>query len=207
MSFITPNFCQRVLHKSKKPNVVQPTTVYITPTRVVPPDFAQQSEAQFSAWIIKQLRPYFFVEEQVWGTHLEGKKLRVDAVITLIEDTSKQYAVEFKKPVVGKTIDACHLLTQAIDYRRTDWTGYGKLPVLICPGFEGRLRSDGTANPWPDWHMYARAMAAHCVGELFFTYRGDLSVRFAGDHPHWTSTGGLTHDGRTWSHSGLQIGS
>lgn len=209
MPFLSPNFrpttARRVTHMGSSEAREH---FALCSVQKAPPEFAQQSEKEFAEWMFERLAPYFEVKEQVRGMNAEHDTiLRVDAVITLKEDPTKVYALELKKPVLGsKCIDAGHLLRQAVDYRYTIWNGYGKLPVLICPGFEGRLQTDGTAHPVRDYATYSRIAAAFGIGELMFTYSGDLCIKFAGSHEHWYSHRGLTSDGRTWRLPGARVG-
>jgi hypothetical protein len=208
VSFLSPGLQARLDTRNGVYRPEVPLAQHITPTRIVPPDFAKQSEKEFETWLFYQLKPYFSIRKQVMGrNNALDKVFRIDAVVTLIDHPDKSYGLEIKKPILGdKTIDAGHLYRQAYDYRYTDWKDYGRLPILVCPGFEGRLRTDGTANPVTDYHTFARVAGALGIGELFYNYRGALCIKFAGEHEHWYSDRGLTHDGRTWRLPGARTG-
>jgi hypothetical protein len=81
------------------------------------------SERYNMSVVLEYFSEYFYVREEVWGTHCTGKKLRVDALLkprdcTLWRDgRNALIGMEFKSGDVG----GHKQITQAMDYTHVDW--------------------------------------------------------------------------------------
>ncbi|WP_271785336.1 hypothetical protein [Aquimarina algiphila] len=68
----------------------------------VTPD--ELTEDKFQEIILELLAPYFTVEQEVWGTHFSGRRMKIDAIVTP-KNTSEwrnkniKFGIEFKKPL------------------------------------------------------------------------------------------------------------
>lgn len=90
------------------------------------------------------------IKREVAGQHLTGATLRVDAVVAPPEPRhwhtgSQAFALEAKKPLPGDSTDHAALVVQALDYRHTNWQGFGPLPVMVWPEPFGDFGGDQAA--------------------------------------------------------------
>lgn len=94
--------------------------------------------------ILSRLSKHFHVEEEVWGTHWSGKRLRIDAVLIPIDDSqwkTKQprLGVEFKNfrgfDPSFNIKDYTKWWSQCHDYAETKFDGHGYMYVFSYNGF------------------------------------------------------------------------
>lgn len=97
--------------------------------------------------------------------------MRVDAVLEPPgphewHQGSRRFALEAKRLLPDNSTDHAALVVQAVDYRHTNWEGYGPLPVIIWPepfgDFGGEAASVATRAilsklrilplRWEPWH-------------------------------------------------------
>lgn len=130
------------------------------------------------------LRPLFSIREEVRGEFVdpltgERRNLRVDMIIDPLPSSGLRLgpmAVEFKHPSTGRAIKGLgDHIRQAWDYRFTAWDGYGRLPVLMCPGWPRKDFIPHSTGHWfgnrsiEDLHAEhaVRVLGSLGVGELF----------------------------------------
>lgn len=101
--------------------------------------FANMTEEEFRYFVEQDIAQFFHIEREVWGTHLTGIKLRIDAIIRP-KDTADwankniAFGVEFKSPSMLKTLGSQLAFSkQCIDYSHTNFQGYGFIPILMFP--------------------------------------------------------------------------
>lgn len=123
-------------------------------------------------WVLEQLSQWFDFELEVPGTHCSGQRLRLDAVLMPRDssgwkDDRPAFGVEFKLPSPGRTSDFTAWAAQSVDYTHTNWQGYGRLKVFMCPSpFVGLHQSE-----WP--RLVVRMLGQLGVGDLCqIPYRG-----------------------------------
>jgi hypothetical protein len=161
--------------------------------------FFKQDENGFKSWILNKLKEDFYIKQEVWGTHIEGGKLRIDALIKP-KDTSEWankdivFGLEFKSPSrLIKLGDQCHYVKQAIDYSYTKFDKHGYVPILICP----RIEFDESYSRKDDANLVRHLLCKFNVGELDYQERGHhhgLGIKMASKYI-WSST--TMGDGKT----------
>ena len=101
-------------------------------------------EAGVKDRVLSRLSKHFRIEEEVWGTHWSGRRLRIDAVLTPIDDTgwkTKQprLGVEFKNfrgfDSTFSIKDYSKWWSQCHDYAETKFDGHGHMYVFSYNGF------------------------------------------------------------------------
>ncbi|MCX4632863.1 NUDIX domain-containing protein [Streptomyces sp. NBC_01443] len=96
------------------------------------------SEREFADAVLERLDPHFHIEREVTGTHCSGKPMRIDALarpraVSAWKDEAPAFGIEFKSPNMPRYgLDPAYT-AQALDYTHTDWKGYGRLQVALCP--------------------------------------------------------------------------
>lgn len=107
--------------------------------------------------ILSRLSKHFHVEEEVWGTHWSGRRLRIDAVLTPIDDSGwktkrPRLGVEFKNfrgfDPAFSIKDYTKWWSQCHDYAETKFDGHGHMYVFSYNGFSHyrqRLSSESSA--------------------------------------------------------------
>lgn len=154
--------------------------------------FGNLSEAEYKAKIIADLSKDFIVQEEWWGTHLSGQRVRIDAVFCpkntdLWMNKKIVFGLEFKSPAkleqLGKQL---HFTKQAIDYSNTKFDKVGFIPVLVCP----RIDFDTTYSDKKAPSFMRKLLNQFNVGELDYTHRG-LSIIFADSEFIYTSSEGV----------------
>lgn len=111
------------------------------------------AESDVKRSVLLRLSSHFHVYEEVWGTHWSGKRVRIDAIITPIDDSdwktkSPRLGIEFKN---FRAFSGCFDLKnyskwwgQCHDYAETNFDGHGYVPVFSYNGFshyESRLKN------------------------------------------------------------------
>ena len=160
-------------------------------------EFPDQHESDFSNKVLNILSDHFDIEEEVWGTHLAGRKLRIDAVIKpkdISEWKNKDIAfgLEFKSP--SKLVsfgNQLNFMKQCVDYSYTKFEGFGFIPILSCP----RFSLDETYSNEKALTTLRHFLNRFRIGELDKTYRG-VSIIFAEHHYIWAD--GKVNEGKKW---------
>lgn len=101
-------------------------------------------EAGVKDRVLSRLSKHFHIEEEVWGTHWSGKRLRIDAVLIPIDDSGwktkrPRLGVEFKNfrsfdPSISIK-DYTKWWSQCHDYAETKFDGHGHMYVFSYNGF------------------------------------------------------------------------
>ncbi len=96
--------------------------------------------------VLQRLEHDFHIEMEVWGLHPGGHKVRIDAIITPKRRTkewgknsSSSFGIEFKSSLTeskGSRRGTTAYYAQCYDYTFASFSGYGRVPVLICPKFQ-----------------------------------------------------------------------
>lgn len=160
--------------------------------------YKTQTEQEFKSSWLKKLDQHFYIEEEVTGIHLTGKKLRIDAIIKPKDTTDWKnkdiaFGVEFKSPTnIDRLNNQFSFMRQCVDYSYTEFKNYGFIPILSCPSFE----IDETYSDEKSLKALRHFLNSFNVGELCDTYRG-TSIRFAEHHYIWVN-GKVQHAGKTW---------
>jgi hypothetical protein len=159
--------------------------------------YSETSEKNFTEAWLKELSEFFFIQEQVTGIHLSGKKMIIDAIISpKNKDEWKNkniaFGVEFKSPTKNDRLhNQMDFMKQCVDYSYTNFTNYGFIPILSCPRFE----IDSTYSDIKSLIALRHFLNTFQVGELDNTYRG-LSIIFADIHFIWED--GKVSLGKSW---------
>lgn len=158
------------------------------------------SEKAFADRILDHLAPHFHIEREVAGTHCSGRPMRIDAVLkprapSGWKDDAPVFGIEFKIPPspYGYGLDPASI-AQAIDYTHTDWVGYGRLMVALCPPPIMRTKADGGHG-----HRVLLTLLAHLgLAELLWLNGYGLSLVKHDNRLLWTERTGV-HEGRRWT--------
>jgi len=153
------------------------------------------NEREFAEQVLSRLTPWFKVDEQVYGTHVFGARLRIDAILSPLDpggwlDPNPAFGIEFKQPDAGR--DEMRLMVQALDYTYVDWDGYGRVDVFICTPGTGLF---GGTGGWADpSFVLGHFLGQLGVGELCFLggkwHRG-WTLLIHGHHRLWSEAHGV----------------
>ena len=145
-------------------------------------------ESDIIPHVIDGLSPYFHIKQEVWGTHIKGKRKRIDMVIypkQILTDS------EFPKIPVGLEIKTntledgnkkqiIELYHQAIGYRHTRFElkdGQYFLPmILIYPPMQNYLKDETEDFQRGFEYIASRLAGKYFIGELFLN--GDCGMPF-----------------------------
>jgi hypothetical protein len=164
--------------------------------------FANLTEEEFRYFVEQDIEKYFHIDREVWGTHLSGAKLRIDAVIRP-KDTSEwankdiSFGVEFKSPSMLKTLGSQLAFSkQCIDYTFTKFQNYGFLPILMFP----KLTVDAFITERCA-QGYRHIFNQYLVGEMDYyehyctEYKNKvLCIKMADTHCIWAN--GIVYEGK-----------
>lgn len=156
------------------------------------------------ASVLSRLACHFHIEEQVWGTHWSGSRLRIDAILIPKDDS----AWKTKRPRLGVEFKNSRLLNsdfglkefskwigQCRDYSRTKFDDHGFVYVFACDLLP-RLASgfsrlpDSHATECVAWRLYARDLWREGIGSLSRDLAG-FSFVANGDHEIWSEAKGV----------------
>lgn len=130
-------------------------------------------------YVMEQLSPYFFIKQEVPGTHIRGKRKRIDMIIYprqhLIDNEFPKIPVgiEIKTNVLldGNKKQIIELYHQAIGYRHTLFdlkTGSQLLPmILIYPPMQNFLKNESTEFSSGFTYVSSRLAGKYFIAELF----------------------------------------
>lgn len=149
-------------------------------------------EAALAQQVLAALEPHFKIHTEVWGTHFNGSRYRIDAVV-VPRDRSAWARFDIALGIEFKAFSdresgrrdrktTAKILSQCIDYSYTSWDGFQQIPIFFCPGFaETKLLRDRDY----DWlfsetdyqsafthgigYMLAAVMGQNNIGELVFS--------------------------------------
>jgi len=160
----------------------------------------QYSEAALSSAVLGRLSSSFYFQEQVWGRHISGSRKRVDAVIwpknnTLWAKKDIAFGIEFKKPdSIMSLTDVTGMIRQAYDYLHTDFDGFGKIPILVCP-----LRLQDRYNGGNhEMSIIRHLLGKFGIGEILVKqYNDEMAIVFQASHCIWSEHYGVSL-GKTW---------
>jgi len=161
-------------------------------------NFAEISEEKFALCLEDKLSPFFHIKKQVLGTHLTGKKMRIDLIITPKDTTDWKnkniaFGIEIKSPTkLDRLNGQLGFMKQCVDYSYTNFKDYGFIPILAYPDFA----IDNTYATEKSLTALRHFLNQFQVGELKETYRG-LSIIFAEHHFIWYN--GIVGEGKKWT--------
>ena len=157
-------------------------------------------EKIYAANVLKQLTNDFYVDEQVYGTHFSGARLRIDAVLKP-KDTSKWknpdvcFGIEFKlEEKLKDTKDKTLWIKQCIDYANTKWDGYGYIYVFSCPSIFDKLEYTVQDKSW----LWNRILSNLGVGRLDNHKNYGWTFFLQDTHRIWSQKGGVA-SGKNWT--------
>lgn len=76
----------------------------------------------------------WIIHKEVWGVNRWSKnKKRIDAIIVCKAYPTKIFGIEFKQDKQKSFHYFTHWFKQTIIYTQTEWDGFGKIPILMCP--------------------------------------------------------------------------
>jgi hypothetical protein len=174
------------------------------------------SERELADRVLERLEPWFWVDQEVFGTHCTGARLRIDAMIwprdhSQWKSPGVTFGVEFKAVRTGQRLYDPGLnaytrwVAQAADYTHTDWDGYGRRLILCCPGVVSALTGfAGTRDARGDLLVAKRLMGQLGVGELVLRWGHGLTILLNGERV-WSERYGVGK-GKHWA-LGVRSGS
>lgn len=136
-------------------------------------------ECDVVSYVNSQLDNLFFIKPEAWGTHIRGKKKRIDMIIypkqELIEQNFPKIpiGIEIKTNslVDGNKKQVIELYHQAITYRHTRFqlkTGNHFLPmILIYPPMDNYLKDAHPEFIKGFKYIASRLAGLYFIGELF----------------------------------------
>jgi len=151
-------------------------------------------EDKFSKLVLSRFSKDFNIYEQVWGVHeWTGARKRVDAVIRpkkthLWKNQNIAFGIEFKKPdAYLDAKDVSKLIRQAYDYLHTDFEGFGKIPILVCP-----LKVQSVYCSENEMQFIRRVLGRFGIGEIQ-NRRGHigLTIAFQDNYFIWSEERGI----------------
>lgn len=97
-----------------------------------------EDEKQLADSVLTQLASHFEIQREVPGRYPTGQKVRLDAVLRPLDpkpwyDDNPVFGVEFKSGARGGDRDDAAALRQAVDYSYSEFEGYGRLGIFLCP--------------------------------------------------------------------------
>lgn len=128
---------------------------------VLPPPGTFANEAAFAQHVLQILDRWFHVEEQVTGRYWTGEPVRIDAVLRPRDpqpwhDDHPAFGIEFKHQGQDTGIYSGYdWVAQASTYTHSEWDGYGRLGIFLCPSPLSFL----LANPWQVASQRQRSIA------------------------------------------------
>ncbi|MBM7079114.1 hypothetical protein [Micromonospora humida] len=158
------------------------------------------SERELADRVLERLAPWFEIRREVTGRHCSGRSLRIDAMLRPRDagswrDPDVAFGVEFKLPGGDSGVGPyTGWVAQAVSYTHTDWVGYGRRLVLVCPGAASWLDSASGRDPDRGEVMIAKRLCGQLgVGELVLRWATGLTI--------------LVNNGLVWSERrGLGVG-
>lgn len=146
--------------------------------------------------VCADLSPYFEIRREQWGTHLDGRRIRIDAIAWPKENVpwkgEQYFGIEFKlltRHAGTGTYTRWH--AQAIDY---SYSRFGRnqdrrIPIYCCPGF-GRMGRGVD--------LFRRMVGQFRVGELRRGYYGAWELAMS-DTVVWREVYGRTNSKFTFT--------
>jgi hypothetical protein len=136
--------------------------------------------------ILGAIRDKWDIYEEVEGTCFNGRRKRIDAIIKS-KETGIAFGVEFKRKDLDGFSNFSSWLKQSIGYSLTDFPGFGRIPILVCPGME---------YPNKDINFVLKRVAGDfALGELVKItnkYNGDYYRILFKDYVYWDSRNGFS---------------
>lgn len=144
-----------------------------------------------------------FILKQKCPAVFFGNRCRIDAVITPKDYTdwankSLSFGVEFKHFSDG-THDPgdkhaslnyySKQFKQIIDYSYTEFNGFGRIPILICPPLFGNISGKEYTS---SLQLIKNCMGQCNIGELSICPRNGLSIYFNTFHRIWSERWGVS---------------
>lgn len=136
-------------------------------------------EENLVRYAVEQMSPLFHIKQEVWGTHIRGKRKRIDMVIypkqELIENDFPKIpiGVELKTNILvdGNKKQIVELYHQAISYRHTRFelkNGNHFLPmILIYPPMQNFLKDESPDFKRGFQYVSSRLAGKYFIAELF----------------------------------------
>lgn len=138
------------------------------------------NEELFTKIILKCLEPHFEISREVWGTHLSGKKVKIDVILKPRDNSDWRnkdlvIGLEIKNPLFWETNNRrdTDLLAQCVDYSMSSFKGVKDMVVLICP-LPHKIKSD----------KLIRFVSRYNVGHLGFNDKDGICFYYGGQ-PFW----------------------
>jgi hypothetical protein len=165
------------------------------------------SEAALTEAVLRRLSPWFRIDREVSGIHPTGRACRIDAVLQprdahVWKDPGIALGVEFKSwhsRVAGAgRKERIGLVAQAIDYSMTEWTGYGRVPIFMCPDPFARHRNCPTTKPGELGQFVDGLLGQFNVGYLTLFNDSGLTMQMYGTNTIWYERRGVS-GGKNWS--------
>lgn len=96
------------------------------------------SESRIVEWLHEELTPHFHLHPEVYGTAPNGKRKKIDLIITPVDsakwaDPEVALGVEVKRLKRDSTGDYCRHFGQSADYAYTDFDRFGFVHVFAYP--------------------------------------------------------------------------
>ena len=161
------------------------------------------TEEENKAELFNFISPHFIIKEEVWGKHLSGDNVRIDAVIMPKEPdkwkNKKQtaFGVEIK-PEYDSYNEISGMILQCIDYKYSRFHGKNGLiylPILMYPN--PLIKTDKAKRDY-EWHMLRilGKMNIGVINKVDYKARKPLHFEFRmSDTPFWNSIDGVKSSG------------
>ncbi len=157
-------------------------------------------EKNYAENILSQLKNDFYIEEQVYGSHFSGARLRIDAILKpknnlIWKNPNVSFGIEFKlEEKLKDTKDKTLWIKQCIDYANTNWDNYGYIYVFSCPSIFETLEYTFQDKSW----LWNRILSNLGVGRIEnHNYHG-LTFYLQDTHRIWSKNGGVA-SGKHWT--------
>ncbi|MEV7638538.1 hypothetical protein AB0O32_01290 [Streptomyces rubiginosohelvolus] len=189
---------------ASEPSPFGPSPGYPTASQQVPLAHFH-NEATLTEGVLRRLEPWFHIEREISGKHPTGRPCRIDAVLKprdapAWKNPDVALGVEFKSwfphVINSSRKDTTGWVAQTIDYSMTDWTGYGRLPIFMCP--DPFMRSRDVTGMDATNQFVDGLLGKFNVGYMALFNGVGLTMLMHGNNTVWSERYGVSH-GRKWT--------
>ncbi len=132
--------------------------------------------------LVARLTPYFTVSEEVKGTHISGKRLRIDMVLKPQGPGWANPNVSFGVELKARYCNHADLLAQCIDYNYTTWEGHSDMIILGWGLFKGKQY---TLANYKDWSAIRDVAWRFNVGSIYEDSHCGITLESGMSTPIW----------------------
>lgn len=157
-----------------------------------------RNEAALLAPVLETLSRDFTISTEHRGTTIDGKRVRIDAVLAPWDSSSwknpnLRLGIEAKDAVelAGDFRNMASWLAQCIDYSYTDWDNIGRMPVFTFPAISEHTNV-------PQFDVIPHLLGQFNCGEVKMHPRHGISLVMHQTHRIWSQGRGV-EEGARWS--------